>query len=134
MKALPAGVWRRATRQTSAIGQVSGSGPIARSSIGGPGCSAAERGITATPRPLLARPRTAAISVHTATWEPEQHLHGPFDQYDAPISFFAPGQPRGLFLGDYMGLETIEGDDVINFFTSTISDGADARAIRADHP
>jgi hypothetical protein len=52
----------------------------------------------------------------------------------SPISFFAPGDPRGLFLGDYMGLETIEGDDVINFFTSTISDGADARAIRADHP
>jgi hypothetical protein len=70
----------------------------------------------------------------TRTWEPEQHLHGPFDQYLAPISFFAPGDPRGLFLGDYMGLETIEGDDVINFFTSTISDGADARAIRADHP
>jgi hypothetical protein len=30
-----------------------------------------------------------------ATWEPEQHLHGPFDHYDAPISFFAPGDPRG---------------------------------------
>ena len=69
-----------------------------------------------------------------ATWEPEQHLHGPFDQYDAPISFFAPGDPRGLFLGDYMGLETIEGNDVINFFTSTISDGADVHALRANHP
>jgi hypothetical protein len=68
------------------------------------------------------------------TWEPEQHLHGPFDHYKAPISFFAPGDPRGLFLGDYMGLETIAGDSVINFFTSTISDGADVRAIRADHP
>jgi hypothetical protein len=69
-----------------------------------------------------------------ATWEPEQHLHGPFDHYTAPISFFEPGVPRGLFLGDYMGLETIEGNDVINFFTSTISDGADVHSVRADHP
>jgi hypothetical protein len=69
-----------------------------------------------------------------ATWEPEQHLHGPFNQYTAPISFFAPGAPRGLFLGDYMGLETINGNDVINFFSSTISDGADVHAIRANHP
>jgi hypothetical protein len=67
-------------------------------------------------------------------WEPEQHLHGPFDHYNAPISFFAPDDPRGLFLGDYMGLETIEGDDVINFFASTVSDGADVHAIRANHP
>jgi hypothetical protein len=70
----------------------------------------------------------------TRTWEPEQHLHGPFDHYLAPISFFAPGDPRGLFLGDYMGLETIQGDDVINFFTSTVADGADVHAIRANHP
>jgi hypothetical protein len=69
-----------------------------------------------------------------ASWEPEQHLHGPFDHYSAPISFFAPGDPRGLFLGDYMGLETIRGNDVINFFASTISDGADVHAIRANHP
>ena len=69
-----------------------------------------------------------------ATWEPEQHLHGPFDHYLAPVSFFAPGDPRGLFLGDYAGLETISGDDVISFFTSTIGDGADVHAIRADHP
>ena len=67
------------------------------------------------------------------SWEPEQHLHGPFDHFDAPISFFGPGEPRGLFLGDYMGLEAISGNSVINFFTSTISDGADARSIRADH-
>ena len=67
------------------------------------------------------------------TWL-EQHLHGPFDHYQAPISFFAPDVPRGLFLGDYMGLETISGNDVITFFTSTITDGADAHAIRADHP
>ena len=70
----------------------------------------------------------------TLTWEPEQHLHGPFDQYTAPISFFAPDDPRGLFLGDYMGLETIANDDVINFFTSTVSDGADVHSIRANHP
>jgi hypothetical protein len=69
-----------------------------------------------------------------ASWEPEQHLHGPFNHYTAPISFFAPGVPRGLFLGDYMGLETIRGNDVINFFSSTISDGADVHAIRANHP
>ena len=69
-----------------------------------------------------------------ATWEPEQRLHGPFDHYDAPISYFAPGDPRGLFLGDYMGLETISGDDVINFVSSTIADGADAHSIRANHP
>ena len=56
-----------------------------------------------------------------STWEPEQHLYGPFNQYTAPISYFAPGVPRGLFLGDYMGLETIAGNDVINFFTSTIT-------------
>jgi hypothetical protein len=69
-----------------------------------------------------------------STWEPEQHLYGPFNHYTAPISFFAPGVPRGLFLGDYMGLETIAGNDVINFFTSTISDGADVHSIRANHP
>ena len=68
------------------------------------------------------------------TWATEQHLHGPFDHYDAPISFFAPDDPRGLFLGDYMGLETITGDAVINFFTSTIADGADVHSIRANHP
>jgi hypothetical protein len=68
------------------------------------------------------------------SWEPEQHLSGPFDHYRAPISFFAPGDPRGLFLGDYMGLETIAGDDVINFFASTVADGADVHAIRANHP
>jgi len=68
------------------------------------------------------------------SWAPEQHPHGPFDHYDAPMSFFAPGDPRGLFLGDYMGLETIAGDDVINFFASTISDGADVHSIRASHP
>ena len=69
-----------------------------------------------------------------STWAPEQHLYGPFNHYTAPISFFAPGVPRGLFLGDYMGLETLAGDDVINFFTSTISDGADVHSIRANHP
>ena len=69
-----------------------------------------------------------------ASWETEQHLHGPFDHYRAPISFFAPGVPRGLFLGDYMGLETITGNSVINFFTSTITDGADVRSRRANHP
>ena len=63
-----------------------------------------------------------------ASREPEQHLHGPFDHYAAPISYFAPGAPRGLFLGDYMGLETIRRDDVINFFTSTIADGADVHS------
>jgi hypothetical protein len=68
------------------------------------------------------------------TWEPEQHLSGPFNHYTAPISFFAPGVPRGLFLGDYMGLETIAGDDIINFLSTTVTDGADVHAIRANHP
>ena len=45
-----------------------------------------------------------------------------------------PAIPRGLFLGDYMGLETIANDNVITFFTSTISDGADVHSIRANHP
>jgi hypothetical protein len=69
-----------------------------------------------------------------STWEPEQHLAGPFNHYLAPISFFAPSVPRGLFLGDYMGLETIAGDNIINFFSTTVSDGADVHAIRANHP
>ena len=68
------------------------------------------------------------------SWAPEQHLHGPFDHYAAPISYFAPGDPRGLFLGDYVGLEAITGSDVISFFSSTIADGADAHAVRANHP
>ena len=67
-----------------------------------------------------------------ATWAAEQHLFGPFDSYLAPVSYFAPGDPRGLFLGDYMGLEAI-GNDVIAFFTSTIDDGADVWSIRAAH-
>jgi MFS family permease len=61
--ALPAGVWRRSARQIRAIGQVRRSGPIGRSSIGGPASSAIVRGMTAMPRPLLASVRTAAISV-----------------------------------------------------------------------
>jgi hypothetical protein len=68
-----------------------------------------------------------------ASWEPEQHLHGPFDHYLAPISYFAPGDPRGLFLGDYIGLETTSGNSVIAFFTSTISDGADVHSIALSH-
>ncbi|MFJ8958998.1 sialidase family protein [Lentzea sp. NPDC102401] len=70
----------------------------------------------------------------TQTWEPEQHLHGPFNHYTAPISYFAPGDPRGLFLGDYMGLETISGNNTIAFFTSTSNDGADVHAVRLNHP
>jgi hypothetical protein len=69
-----------------------------------------------------------------ASWEPEQHLHGPFDHYTAPISYFAPDDPRGLFLGDYIGLETTSGDNVVAFFTSTISDGANVHSIVLGHP
>jgi hypothetical protein len=68
-----------------------------------------------------------------ASWEPEQHLHGPFDHYKAPISYFAPGVPRGLFLGDYIGLETTSGNNVIAFFTSTVTDGADVHSIVLRH-
>jgi hypothetical protein len=67
------------------------------------------------------------------SWEPEQHLHGPFNHYTAPISYFAPDDPRGLFLGDYMGLETISGNNTIAFFTSTVADGADVHAVRLNH-
>jgi len=49
--------------------------------------------------------------------------------YPAPISYNAPDDPRGLFLGD-PGLETISGDSLIAFFTSTINDGADVHAVR----
>ena len=68
------------------------------------------------------------------TWEPEQHLHGPFNHYLAPISYSEPGDPRGLFLGDYLGLETTSGDNVIAFFTSTRDDGADVWARVGTHP
>ena len=67
------------------------------------------------------------------TWT-ETHLSGPFDHYRAPISFFAPGVPRGLFLGDYIGLETRTGNDVVTFFSSTISDGADVHSVSVAHP
>jgi hypothetical protein len=69
-----------------------------------------------------------------ASWAPEQHLHGPFDHYKAPISFFEPGVPRGLFLGDYMGLENMAGNDVTNFFSSTLDDGADVWSRLGLHP
>jgi hypothetical protein len=69
-----------------------------------------------------------------ASWGPDQHLMGPFDHYRAPVSFFAPGVPRGLFLGDYVGLEAISGNDVITFNSTTINDGADVTAIRVNHP
>ena len=69
-----------------------------------------------------------------ATWAPEQHLFGPFNHYQAPISYFAPGDPRGLFLGDYVGLETISDDNVISLFSTTIADGADVTAVRVNHP
>jgi hypothetical protein len=69
-----------------------------------------------------------------ASWEPEQHLYGPFDHYKAPTSFFAPGDPRGLFLGDYIGLETTSDDNVIAFFASTLTDGADVHSIALKHP
>jgi hypothetical protein len=69
-----------------------------------------------------------------ASWAPEQHLHGPFDHYKAPISFFEPGVPRGLFLGDYMGLENMAGNDVTNVFSSTLDDGADVWSRLGLHP
>jgi hypothetical protein len=67
-------------------------------------------------------------------WDPEQHLHGPFDMAQAPISY-SPGRiKRGYFLGDYMGLEPLSGDDVINFYASSIVDGTDVWSRRAEHP
>jgi hypothetical protein len=44
-------------------------------------------------------------------------FHGPFNHYTARTSSLVPGQPRGLFLSDNMGLETISGNNVVNFFT-----------------
>jgi hypothetical protein len=44
-----------------------------------------------------------------STWEPEQHLFGSFNHYLAPMSWTVLSDgtkvERGLFLGDYMGLE-----------------------------
>jgi hypothetical protein len=68
-----------------------------------------------------------------ATWA-EEHVHGPFDHYRAPISYFAPGDPRGLFLGDYIGLEATGSNDVVAFFSSTVVDGADVHAVPVTHP
>lgn len=67
------------------------------------------------------------------TWENEQHLHGPFNHYLAPTSYFAPGDPRGLFLGDYIGLEATTGNDIVAFYPSTHTDGADVWATLATH-
>ena len=62
-------------------------------------------------------PRTCGCATRTtAPGSPSSTSTGP-SITTAPISFFAPGVPRGLFLGDYMGLETIAGDDVISFFS-----------------
>jgi hypothetical protein len=44
------------------------------------------------------------------------------------------GHTSGLFLGDYIGLETTTGDNVVAFFPSTISDGADIWFRTAIHP
>jgi hypothetical protein len=68
-----------------------------------------------------------------ATWA-EEHMHGPFDHYDAPVSFFTPEIPRGLFLGDYIGLEATGSNDAVAFFPSTIADGADVHAVAVTHP
>ena len=122
-------------------------------STGGPKVQAYNHAIEVTDerhgRPdLLRRPqqRSRATAIATTdvwlrhshdggqSWETEQHLHGPFDHYQAPISYFAPGDPRGLFLGDYVGLEAITGNDAMTFFDSTIADGADVHAQRVDHP
>src|SRR4051794_27165151 len=61
--ALTAGGWRRLARQTSDTGHVMGSGRNGRITMGGPSCSATDRGSTATPSPCDASARTALISV-----------------------------------------------------------------------
>jgi hypothetical protein len=71
------------------------------------------------------------------TWEPEQHLYGPFDFYKAPVSFFAPGDPRGVFLGDYQGLEATTGASAVSFFavpTGGQKNSADVHSIVERHP
>ena len=62
-----------------------------------------------------------------ATWS-EQHVTGPFDMEQAPVS-------RGFFLGDYQGLAAIGEDreDLIAFFATTQGDPANVYAVKADH-
>jgi len=120
-------------------------------STGGPNVQAYNHAIEVTPNGtvvlLYYDDRNNVLGDHVATtdiwlrhshdgarsWEPEQHLYGPFDHYKAPISYFAPGAPRGLFLGDYMGLEATSGDDVVAFFAATPDDGADIWSVVAHH-
>jgi hypothetical protein len=62
-----------------------------------------------------------------ATWT-EQQLGGAFDMQNAPVA-------RGLFLGDYQGLDNI-GSDFLAFFARTTDapDSADVVAVRASAP
>jgi hypothetical protein len=61
------------------------------------------------------------------TWD-EQQLDGPFDMQNAPFA-------RGLFLGDYQGLDSI-GRDFLAFFavTTGAENSADVVAVRASAP
>ncbi len=52
------------------------------------------------------------------------HVTGPFDMKLAPNA-------RGLFRGDYMGLEAI-GDDLLAFFATTQGDSANVYSVRAN--
>ncbi|MBA3264591.1 MAG: hypothetical protein H0T69_19410 [Thermoleophilaceae bacterium] len=51
-------------------------------------------------------------------------MTGPFDMKLAPNA-------RGLFRGDYMGLEAI-GDDLLAFFATTQGDSANVYSVRAN--
>ena len=61
------------------------------------------------------------------TWD-EQQVDGTFDMQNAPFA-------RGLFLGDYQGLDSI-GRDFLAFFSVTTGaeNSADVVAVRASAP
>jgi hypothetical protein len=81
-----------------------------------------------TPAPTLP---TTVLLAHShdagATWT-EQQLSGAFDMQNAPVA-------RGLFLGDYQGLDNI-GRDFLAFFSRTraADDTADVVAVRVNAP
>lgn len=51
------------------------------------------------------------------TWQGDDHLYGPFDFTLAPES-----AGRGPFVGDYMGLETTTGDDLVALYSVAVAD------------
>jgi len=116
-------------------------------STGGPTVQAFNHAVTVTPDGTLAfmyydfRNNVVGDGVLTtdvwmrhshdagATWGVEMHLGGPFAMNLAPIS-----AGRGPFLGDRQTLAAIIDDELLAFFTTTLSDGATINSVRAHHP